>query len=223
MEQNTKICPYCGATINAIARKCRFCGEWQSDEDRIAHGQAVASYRPVQPTNIAPQDEVLPVKEEVKEETHSDDVIQSESVQEPVSSKASPVVPPTEPLVNAEPPVYQEDDDKTKKIIYGIIGVVVVVFVAFLIFRGQNNSGNNNYNTNDDPSYEIQDTVPAYEEAVPDVEDGESSNESKQGNSYDQKESNSSGLTLPDEDYDLPQDDGLDKDGTDGTDEFTIN
>ena len=31
--KETKICPYCGEEILAIAKKCRFCGEWLSPND----------------------------------------------------------------------------------------------------------------------------------------------------------------------------------------------
>ena len=30
--KDTKICPYCGEEIKAVAKKCRFCGQWL-DED----------------------------------------------------------------------------------------------------------------------------------------------------------------------------------------------
>lgn len=178
MEQKTKICPYCGATINALARKCRFCGEWLSDEDRIAHGQAVASYRPVQPTNVtSSQNEVHPVNETLKEEATSNITTPSGSSSTPVTPTSPPVVPP----VQNQPPVNEDkDNDKNKTLIYVIIGIVVVAFVAFLIFRGQSNSGTPNPSY--DPSSEVMDTteavdnvVPDVEEAAPDVKEDESS------------------------------------------------
>ena len=34
MNNDTKICPYCGQEIKAIAKKCRFCGKWLDEDDR---------------------------------------------------------------------------------------------------------------------------------------------------------------------------------------------
>lgn len=33
MEQNTKICPYCGGVLPIKARRCKYCGEWLKDDD----------------------------------------------------------------------------------------------------------------------------------------------------------------------------------------------
>lgn len=30
--KDTKICPYCGEEIKAVAKKCRFCGQWLDEE-----------------------------------------------------------------------------------------------------------------------------------------------------------------------------------------------
>ncbi len=32
-NEETKICPYCEAEINANAKKCKFCGEWVCEEE----------------------------------------------------------------------------------------------------------------------------------------------------------------------------------------------
>jgi len=32
MEESKKVCPFCGAEINASAKKCRFCGNWFDEE-----------------------------------------------------------------------------------------------------------------------------------------------------------------------------------------------
>ncbi|MCR4808561.1 MAG: zinc ribbon domain-containing protein [Prevotella sp.] len=32
--EETKRCPYCGEEILAIAKKCRFCGEWLTDKEK---------------------------------------------------------------------------------------------------------------------------------------------------------------------------------------------
>ena len=34
MEQETKNCPYCGEVIMATAKKCKHCGEWQTDRKK---------------------------------------------------------------------------------------------------------------------------------------------------------------------------------------------
>lgn len=39
MENETKHCPYCGEEILSNARKCKHCGEWLTEEDRLANFQ----------------------------------------------------------------------------------------------------------------------------------------------------------------------------------------
>lgn len=34
--ENTKICPYCGKEILAVAKKCKHCGEWLYSGDKQA-------------------------------------------------------------------------------------------------------------------------------------------------------------------------------------------
>lgn len=158
------------------------------------------------------------------EEKDTSDVVSGEGTPNPVTPSAPTIAPPQAPPVEDNTPVYQKDDDKTKRIVYVIIGLVVVAIVAFFFFRGQGNSETSNPSY--DPTYEVQDPVPAIDEAAPDVDDGENTYNSEQKERNDGNESNSSGLTLPDKDYDVPQDDGIENEGADKTDEadeFTIN
>lgn len=39
MENNTIHCPYCDEEISSDAKKCKHCGEWLTEEDRIANEQ----------------------------------------------------------------------------------------------------------------------------------------------------------------------------------------
>lgn len=39
MENKTIHCPYCDEEILADAKKCKHCGEWLTEEDRLAHEQ----------------------------------------------------------------------------------------------------------------------------------------------------------------------------------------
>lgn len=41
MENETKHCPYCDEEIQPNARKCKHCGEWLTEEDRLADYQQV--------------------------------------------------------------------------------------------------------------------------------------------------------------------------------------
>ena len=40
MENKTIHCPFCDEEILADAKKCKHCGEWLSEEDRIAHEES---------------------------------------------------------------------------------------------------------------------------------------------------------------------------------------
>lgn len=130
MVKDTKICPYCGETIKSTAKKCRFCGEWFDDEDRIAHGQAVASGT-VQPqketTNgtgekeeILSQVKQMPDEQEVGIKSSVDDESDRSSMNATVEDT------PTPPnATDTQNSVNESGHKKT----YIIIGIVVVLFV----------------------------------------------------------------------------------------------
>ena len=54
-EQATMACPYCGETILAVARKCRFCGEWLQPIDGNGYQETMVA-QPVTglPTTVGP-------------------------------------------------------------------------------------------------------------------------------------------------------------------------
>lgn len=63
---DTKKCPYCGEEIKAVAKKCRFCGQWFDEESN-----EVKANEEVKPQNDASVEQVVPKGEEVKPQTES--------------------------------------------------------------------------------------------------------------------------------------------------------
>lgn len=42
MEDNMKICPYCGEEILAVAKKCKYCGEWLENKEAASSTEELA-------------------------------------------------------------------------------------------------------------------------------------------------------------------------------------
>ena len=45
LSSDTKLCPMCGEEIKAIARKCRFCGEYFDEEGGVGHSRESGIWR----------------------------------------------------------------------------------------------------------------------------------------------------------------------------------
>jgi len=41
MSEGTKECPYCGESINIMAKKCKHCGEWLEEKEALPSSQSV--------------------------------------------------------------------------------------------------------------------------------------------------------------------------------------
>ena len=105
--EDTKRCPYCGEEIKAVAKKCRFCGQWLDEESN-----EVKSNEEVKPQNDASVEQMAP-KEEVKDDN------KTPTVSKPNSGTNSKV-----------------GDKSNKNTVYwvvGIIAAVLLVGVGFLL------------------------------------------------------------------------------------------
>ncbi len=65
MEDKKKTCPYCGEEILAVAKKCKFCGEWlgEGNEDNAAPTQDPAEGKTTSANQNAPVEAKKPVEQ----------------------------------------------------------------------------------------------------------------------------------------------------------------
>jgi len=80
--EGTKICPYCGEEIKAVAKKCRFCGQWL-DEDT---NEVATKGEEVKPQDAAPVEQVAP-NEEVEEDNKATDTVVASKPDSETSTK----------------------------------------------------------------------------------------------------------------------------------------
>ena len=67
--EDTKKCPYCGGEIKAVAKKCRFCGQWLNEETN----EVVAKDEEVKPQEDAPVEQVAPNEEAEEDNKATED------------------------------------------------------------------------------------------------------------------------------------------------------
>lgn len=73
MEDKKKTCPYCGEEILAVAKKCKFCGEWlgEGNEDNAAPTQDPAEGKTTSANQNAPVEAKKPVEQQQAEKTET--------------------------------------------------------------------------------------------------------------------------------------------------------
>lgn len=108
--EDTKICPYCGEEIKAVAKKCRFCGQWLNEDTN----EVATKGEEVKPQDVAPVEQVAP-NEEAEEDKATDTVVPSKPDCE-TSSKVS--------AGSKKSAVYW---------LVGILAAVVLVGIGFLL------------------------------------------------------------------------------------------
>jgi len=109
--EGTKICPYCGEEIKAVAKKCRFCGQWL-DEDT---NEVATKGEEVKPQDAAPVEQVAP-NEEVEEDNKATDTVVASKPDSETSTKGS--------AGSKKNAVYW---------VVGILAAVVLVGIGFLL------------------------------------------------------------------------------------------
>lgn len=108
---DTKICPYCGEEIKAVAKKCRFCGQWLNEETN----EVVAKDEEVKPQEDAPVEQVAP-NEEAEEDNKATDTVVASKPDSETSTKGS--------AGSKKNAVYW---------VVGILAAVVLVGIGFLL------------------------------------------------------------------------------------------
>lgn len=109
--ENTKKCPYCGKEIKAVAKKCRFCGQWLNEDTN----EVVAKDEEVKPQEVDPVEQVAP-NEEAEEDNKATETVVTSKPDSETSTKGSA--------------------DSKKNVVYWVVGIlaaVVLVGIGFLL------------------------------------------------------------------------------------------
>lgn len=111
---DTKLCPYCGGEIKAIAKKCKHCGKWLVASE--VHHENVN--KPLPNTNVS----ILQVERNVEHST------------EQGSDEVNNLVQPSKNSSNIRPIIY---------IASSIVVILLIVVIALFIPKGSSNNTSN--------------------------------------------------------------------------------